>query len=91
MTKKLSIFLIPLVISTLFSGCAKEKKEVKPPKVDRFRTRSTRLQTQDVEVVCHNCTAKFKTSFKLQKLAMKGGTKVICPHCHHDYLHKAQH
>ena len=87
MMKKSSLLLIPLVIATLFTACAKEKKEVQPATEDRFRTLNTRNPNQNVSVVCHNCTAKFKVSMKM----MKSGSTIVCPVCHKDHSHKVNH
>jgi len=90
--------LIALLFTTLtlitFAGCAAEKSEQNPVKVEgnKFRTLTAdneqRVGSQTV--VCHNCTAKFKLSPKIQKMSMKGDAVVDCPICHHNYLKKAK-
>jgi DNA-directed RNA polymerase subunit RPC12/RpoP len=90
--------LIALLFTTLtlitFAGCAAEKSEQNPVKVEenKFRTLTTdnnqRVGSQTV--VCHNCSAEFKLSPKIQKMSMKGDAVVDCPICHHNYLKKAK-
>jgi len=88
-----------LLLSTLalvmLSACTPEKQQQAPIKVEgnsnQFRTITTtndRVGSQTV--VCHNCTAQFKLSQKIQKMSMKGDAIVTCPVCHHNYLKKAK-
>jgi len=94
---KTILFTLLFTMLTLitFTACATEKVE---PKIEvensnRFRTiTTTNTASQRVgsqTVVCHNCTAKFKLSDKIQKMSMKGDAVVDCPICHHNYLKKA--
>ena len=91
--------LVTLIVSTLalimFTACAAEKKQQQSPVQvednNRFRTinaNNDRVGSQTV--VCHNCTAQFKLSQKIQKMSMKGDAIVNCPVCHHNYLEKAK-
>ena len=90
--------LITLLFTTLtlitFAGCAAEKSEKAPAKVEgtKFRTinanNNQRVGSQTV--VCHNCSAKFKLSNKIHNMSMKGDAVVDCPVCHHNYLEKAK-
>jgi len=89
--------LIALLFTTLilitFSGCAAEKSEQNPVKVEgnKFRTLNANNQrTGSQTVVCHNCSAQFKLSPEIQKMSMKGDAVVDCPVCHHNYLKKAK-
>jgi len=89
--------LIALLFTTLtlvtFAGCAAEKSEQNPVKVEgnKFRTLDAANQRVGSQtVVCHNCTAKFKLSNKIHKMSMKGDAVVDCPVCHHNYLEKAK-
>jgi len=90
--------LIALLVSTFalitFTACAAEKQQ-SPVQVEdssnRFRTINANNSTSRGDsqtVVCHNCTAQFKLSQKIQKMSMKGDAIVTCPVCHHNYLKK---
>ena len=89
--------LIAILFTTLtlinFAGCAAEKSEQTPVKVEgnQFRTLDANNQRVGSQtVVCHNCSAQFKLSQKIQKMSMKGDAVVDCPICHHNYLKKAK-
>ena len=89
--------LIALLVSTLalimFTACSPEKQQ-SPVQVEnnsnRFRTINATNRVGSQTVVCHNCTAQFKLSQKIQKMSMKGDVIVTCPVCHHNYLEKAK-
>ena len=91
--------LIALLLSILglfITACSPEKQQQTPVKVEnnsnRFRTinannsNNNRIGSQTV--ICHNCSAQFKLSPKIQKMSMKGDAIVTCPVCHHNYLKK---
>jgi len=87
--------LIALLFTTLtlitFSACAAEKSKANPAKVEGNKFRTLNANNQRVgsqTVVCHNCSAQFKLSPKIQKMSMKGNAVVDCPICHHNYLEK---
>ena len=94
--------LIALLVTTFslitFTACASDKQVEPPVQVEgnsnRFRTinanNSNNNQVGSQTVVCHNCTAQFKLSQKIQKMSMKGDAIVTCPVCHHNYLEKAK-
>ncbi len=54
---------------------------------NRFRV-TLPEQVGNVEVVCHNCQARFKLTQQLQKMSMKGDAIIPCPICHKNYLGK---
>ena len=39
-----------------------------------------------IEVVCHNCSAKFKLSQTIHEMSLKGDAFVDCPTCRQNYL-----
>jgi DNA-directed RNA polymerase subunit RPC12/RpoP len=90
--------LIALLFTTLmlitFTGCAAEKSQETPIKVEgnKFRTldADNNQPVGSQTVVCHNCSAQFKLSNKIHKMSMKGNAVVDCPVCHHNYLEKAK-
>ena len=89
--------LIALLFTTLtivnFSGCVAEKSKKTPVQVDGNKFRTINANNQEVgseTVVCHNCSAQFKLSKKIQRMSMKGEAVVTCPICHHNYLEKAK-
>ena len=88
---------LAMVLSLSIVGC--KKKEAVPKNVassNQYENRQfghVRQNDDNVEdvVVCRNCRAKFKLKRKWRKLAMKGGTEIMCPVCHHNYLQKVSH
>ena len=94
---KTILFTLLFTMLTLitFTACATEKAEPKTEveNSNRFRTVTTTNTTSQrvgsQTVVCHNCTAEFKLSDKIQKMSMKGDAVVDCPVCHHNYLKKS--
>lgn len=89
--------LVSLLFATVtfinFIGCASEKAKENPIKVEgnKFRTLNANNRGGSSErVVCHNCSAEFKLSPKIQKMSMKGDAVVECPVCHHNYLEKSK-
>jgi len=91
----LRIFVLMTLGLISFSGCVAEKKE--PSKVESspspFRTlNASQSETSDETrtVVCHNCTAQFKISNKIQKMSKSGHAVIDCPICHHNYLEKKE-
>ncbi len=89
--------LIALLVGTftliMFTACAAEKQQ-SPVQVEnnsnRFRTINATNRVGSQTVICHNCSAQFKLSQKIQKMSMKGDAIVTCPVCHHNYLKKAK-
>ena len=61
--------------------------QISAPDTNRFRV-TLPEQVGNVEVVCHNCRARFKLSQQIQKMSMKGDAIINCPVCHKDYLGK---
>ena len=86
MKKVSSLLLVSALSLFIVGGCTTEKeKKVKPStaNTDRFRTiySNSNRNSEDIKVICTNCTAKFKISIK----AMKSGSAIKCPVCHHLY------
>ena len=83
--KKAFKFLIITSLSLfLFEGCnTVEKEKIVTPtsSTDRFRTINQNRTNSGVNVVCNNCTAKFKISYH----TMKSGSTIKCPICKHHY------
>ena len=94
MKTTLIAFLFTTLTLITFAGCAAEKSEHPPVKVEgnKFRTinADNNQRTNTQTVVCHNCSAQFKLSNKIHKMSMKGDAVVDCPICHHNYLEKAK-
>ena len=96
MKTTLIALLVSLFALIIFTACASEKQQQSPVQVEdnsnRFRTINAGNSSQvgSQTVVCHNCTAQFKLSQKIQKMSMKGDAIVDCPVCHHNYLKKAK-
>jgi DNA-directed RNA polymerase subunit RPC12/RpoP len=97
MKTTLIALLVSLFALIIFTACASEKQQQSPVQVEdnsnRFRTINAGNSSRQVgsqTVVCHNCTAQFKLSQKIQKMSMKGDAIVDCPVCHHNYLKKAK-
>jgi hypothetical protein len=91
MKKTLFALLFTTLTVTTFFGCAsdKDKPAIKSSESNRFRTLNANSQVGERTVVCHNCTAQFKLSARMQKMSMKGDAIIPCPVCHHNYLKKA--
>ena len=90
--------LIALLVGTFalitFTACTADKQVEAPVQVEnnsnRFRTINATNRVGSQTVICHNCSAQFKLSQKIQKMSMKGDAIVKCPVCHHNYLKKAK-
>jgi uncharacterized paraquat-inducible protein A len=81
----LSLLLITILTLSMLNSCASKKNtEVATPK--GFTNTRTIRTVNSSTVVCHNCRAKFKLSYRIQKLVHNGNAEVRCPVCHKNYL-----
>ncbi len=81
----LSTLLLTLLTLSIFNSCASEKNtSVTTPK--GFENTRTLRTANSSTVICHNCRAKFKLSYRIQKLVSAGQAEVRCPVCHKNYL-----
>jgi len=80
----LQLLLITLFSLFLFNSCVSKKNHEATPK--GFENTRTLRTTNSSTVICHNCRAKFKLSYRIQKLVGEGNAEVRCPVCHKNYL-----
>jgi type IV pilus biogenesis protein CpaD/CtpE len=90
MKNSIVLTLITLLSLLLFTSCASSPKsqsqQVIPKNVETNTRIRTTSSTNNSDVVCHNCRAKFKLSMRIQKLVHDGNAEVKCPVCHKNYL-----